>query len=259
MNRTIRTNAGIDRLRTALMVVSALALMGLTAFPVCAQSAWPGYPSNTAISVTGGGNVGMGTATPGWPLSVRSVQPAQLELIGTGTGMSGYTQMIFTGTGRGWQLGVGNSTETYFGVPNKFYVYDGGSGSMRIAIDTLGNVGIGTTNPQYRLAVNGTIGAKDVIVTNSGWADYVFQPGYRLRPLSEISAFIEKHRHLRDIPSEAEVNEKGVSVGEMQVKLLAKVEELTLHLIQQEQENRSLRERLAELENRVAASPVPVR
>ena len=245
----------MNRLRTALMIVPAVALMALTALPAGAQSAWPGYPSNGAISVTGGGNVGMGTATPGWPLSVRSVQPAQLELIGTGTGTNGYTQMFFTGTGRGWQMGVGNSTETYFGVPNKFYVYDGGSGSMRIATDTLGNVGIGTTNPQYRLAVNGTIGAKDVIVTNSGWADYVFQPGYRVRPLSEVSAFIEKHRHLPDIPSEAQVKEKGVSVGEMQAKLLAKIEELTLHLIEPEKEKNALWERLAELERRISSAP----
>ena len=115
-----------------------------------------------------------------------------------------------------------------------------------------GNVGIGTNIPQYKLAVNGTIGAKDVIVTNTGWADYVFRPGYRLRPLSEVGAYIQAHRRLPDIPSEAEVKEKGVSVGEMQAKLLAKIEELTLHMIQQEKENRELRERLARLETRAA-------
>ncbi|MCW5981204.1 MAG: hypothetical protein KIT09_24185 [Bryobacteraceae bacterium] len=50
-----------------------------------------------------------------------------------------------------------------------------------------GNVGIGTGNPQYKLAVNGVISAKEVIVTNTGWPDYVFRPSY-LRPLSEVSA-----------------------------------------------------------------------
>ena len=98
-------------------------------------------------------------------------------------------------------------------------------------------------------------GARDVVVTNvSPWPDHVLRPGFRLQPLSEVNTYIQKHHHLPDIPSEAEVKEEGVSVGEMQVKLLAKVEELTLHMIQQERENKKLRERLAQLETR--ASPV---
>jgi hypothetical protein len=55
--------------------------------------------------------------------------------------------------------------------------------------------------------------------------DYVFRPGYRLLPLSEVNAYIQANHHLPDIPTEAEVKEKGVSVGDMQAKLLAKVEE----------------------------------
>jgi hypothetical protein len=103
-----------------------------------------------------------------------------------------------------------------------------------------------------------------VIVSSTG-ADYVFQPGYRLRPLSEIGAFIEENHHLPDIPSEAEVKENGLSLGEMQAKLLAKVEELTLHMIDAderirqadkrnknlEQQNRELLERIARLEGAV--------
>jgi hypothetical protein len=67
----------------------------------------------------------------------------------------------------------------------------------------------------------------------------------------------QAHHHLPDIPSEAEVKDKGVSVGEMQSKLLAKVEELTLHLIQQDKENTELRERIAQLETRAAGSGAP--
>ena len=120
-----------------------------------------------------------------------------------------------------------------------------------------GNVGIGTLNPLNKLSVNGTIQAKEVLV-NTGWSDYVFHPGYRLQPLSEVGEYIREHRHLPGIPSEAEVKEKGVNVGEMQSTLLAKVEEITLHLIQQEKDNRELHNRLTELENRLAGN-APVR
>jgi hypothetical protein len=124
-----------------------------------------------------------------------------------------------------------------------------GSWSNVLTMTTGGNLGIGTTNPgSYKLAVEGTIGARDVMVTNTVWSDYVFRPGYRLRPLSEVSQYIQANGHLPEIPTEAEVKEKGVSLGVMQTKLLAKVEELTLHLIQQEKENKDLRERLSQLE-----------
>ena len=126
-------------------------------------------------------------------------------------------------------------------------------------IDNAGNVGIGTTAPcanQYappgcKLSVAGAIQAQEVAV-NTGWSDYVFQPGYRLRPLSEVNAYIQGYRRLPDIPSEAEVQEKGINLGEMQAKLLGKIEELTLHMIRADEENRELRQRIARLE-RVAS------
>ena len=115
-----------------------------------------------------------------------------------------------------------------------------------------GNVGIGTTSPTHKLTVEGAIGARDVIVTNAAWADYVFHPGYRLRPLSEVSAFIQEHHHLPDIPTEAQVQEQGVSVAEMQAKLLAKIEELTLHMIQADERNTRLEEQNQELRAHMA-------
>ena len=65
-------------------------------------------------------------------------------------------------------------------------------------------------------------------------ADYVFKPEYKLMPLSELEAFIQKNGHLPNLPTEAEVMENGVNLAEMNVKLLEKVEELTLYVIELE-------------------------
>jgi hypothetical protein len=143
-----------------------------------------------------------------------------------------------------------------------YWIQSRGSGyPFPISLNPLGgNVGIGTMTPQYTLSVRGNVGAQDVVVTNAISADYVFSPTYRLRPLSEVNAYIQANHHLPDVPSEAEVKEKGLSLNEMQAKLLAKVEELTLHAIQAdernsrlEQQNRELQERLAQLEKKTAA------
>jgi len=205
-------------------------------------------------------NVGIGTSSPGTYGAVN----AKLDVNGAfHTGGNFYGSNLF--------VAAGDYTNTvngapWYGVGQSYLNFGGGvvqvagwgglnfqtsAGQLVIRGDS-GNVGIGTTNPQYKLAVNGNIGAQDIIVTNTGWSDYVFRPGYRLRPLSEVSQFIQANGHLPDIPTETEVKEKGVSLGDMQAKLLAKVEELTLHMIQQEKENRELRDQVQELREHLA-------
>ncbi|EIP98842.1 hypothetical protein OpiT1DRAFT_03312 [Opitutaceae bacterium TAV1] len=108
-----------------------------------------------------------------------------------------------------------------------------------------GQVSIGSTvPPTHTLTVNGPIRAKEIIV-DTGWADYVFADDYRLAPLSEVEAHIKEHKHLPGVPSASTVSTGGVSLGEMQATLLAKIEELTLHLIAQD---RKLAEQSARLE-----------
>ncbi len=112
-----------------------------------------------------------------------------------------------------------------------------------------GNVGIGTTSPTEKLAVNGRIRAKEVIV-ETNWSDFVFDPGYRLAPLSEVEQHIKAHGTLPGVPSEAEVAKEGVSLGDMQARLLQKIEELTLYTLQLKSENDALKARVTALENR---------
>jgi hypothetical protein len=80
------------------------------------------------------------------------------------------------------------------------------------------------------------------------WSDYVFDVSYRPQPLSEVAAYIQANHHLPDIPAAKEIQSKGADLGDMQAKLLAKVEELTLYMIDAERENRDLRDRIARLE-----------
>ena len=107
-------------------------------------------------------------------------------------------------------------------------------------------VGIGTSNPRYKLDVNGGIRAQEVVVETNG-ADFVFADDYQLRPLSEVKAFITENKHLPEIQSAQEMQENGVSVSELQTKLLQKIEELTLYLIQQEETIQELRQEVESL------------
>lgn len=96
-----------------------------------------------------------------------------------------------------------------------------------------GRVGIGTTTPgSYKLAVEGKIGAKEVVVTLDGWSDFVFNDDYQLPALDQVEQHIKQNKHLPGIPTAQEVSENGVPLGEMQAKLLQKIEELTLYVIE---------------------------
>ncbi len=166
------------------------------------------------INIRPSGNVGIGTSNPAYKLDV--------------------TGDINISSGSSFRIG---------GVP----ISTGGSSQWLAGSNCIyyssGNVGIGTTNPgNYKLAVEGTIGAREVKVTTAAWADFVFHPSYKLRTLGEVEQFIKANNHLPEIPTEAEVKENGVGLGEMNARLLQKIEELTLYMIEQQKQINELKE-----------------
>lgn len=114
------------------------------------------------------------------------------------------------------------------------------------------NIGIGTTtiNSGIRLQINGNVRASGFIEATGGlrvktWAmevpDYVFdETTYKLRTLPEVESFVKANRHLPDVPSAAELKAKGMDLVEMNLVLLRKVEELTLHVIAQDKQIKQL-------------------
>ncbi|QXP60425.1 hypothetical protein [Olleya sp. HaHaR_3_96] len=130
-----------------------------------------------------------------------------------------------------------SDTSLYEDVPTKGEWY---FPSGDLIVDN-GNVGIGTTNNEaWKLAVNGNIRAKEIKVETE-WADFVFNEDYKLPTLQEVENHIKENKHLKDIPSAKEVEENGIFLGEMDSKLLLKIEELTLYLIQQQKEIEKLK------------------
>jgi len=126
-----------------------------------------------------------------------------------------------------------------------------------------GKVGIGTTDTKgFELGVNGKIAANEVkVATYSNWPDFVFKNNHNIPTLTEVENHIKENGHLIDIPSAKEVEKNGFFLGEMDAKLLQKIEELTLYTIEQEKkiekiqkENKSLKTmnlKLIELQKRL--------
>jgi hypothetical protein len=127
---------------------------------------------------------------------------------------------------------------------------------MIVKPDGVVQIGEGEINPtsQYastaKLTVDGTILTKEIVVStsSSNWADFVFEDDYSLMSLKDLEAYISANNHLPDVPSAEDVEESGVSLGEMDAILLQKIEELTLYIIKLEKDNEELRSMINDLQ-----------
>ncbi|SHH21362.1 hypothetical protein SAMN04488109_3194 [Chryseolinea serpens] len=133
-----------------------------------------------------------------------------------------------------------------------FRTEKGGTAGASVMLDAMmishdGNVGIGTTAPDAKLAVKGIIHAQEVKVDLTGSVappDYVFENSYKLLPLTQLDTYVQKNKHLPEVPSASEMEKNGINLKEMNLVLLKKVEELTLYVIQQQQEIDALKSKV---------------
>lgn len=182
------------------------------------------------------GNVGVGTATPVFKLHVNggpvyvSRSPDNDYLLFDHSSVNTWRTRITT-----------DNTSSYI-IGNDL----GGLFNTKVLVLAQnGNVGIGTSDTKgYKLAVNGKIRTQEIKVEAVNWPDYVFAKDYKLQSLKETEQHIKDKGHLPGIPSAEEVKENGVDLGEMNKKLLQKIEELTLYLIEIKKENENQNKRL---------------
>lgn len=220
------------------------------------------------------GNVGIGTTTPGAPLVVngkaRILSTLSIGLdadgppffplsINGGDGASiGYTlanqpvdQKVWALIANGNRFRLITEADNYGTIREAMAFSRTGLDITSVAFPN-GNVSIGTSDAQgYKLAVNGeAIFTKAKVKLYGTWPDYVFNTGYQLPELTELEKFIQQNKHLPGIPAAAEVEEKGLDLGDNQVALLKKIEELTLYIIEQNK-------RIKELEKQMEANRKP--
>jgi hypothetical protein len=183
--------------------------------------------------------VGIGTTNPLTKFVVSNGGANGLE-IGP-TGYNGGTDI----------LSYNRSSTTYTSVSMAvldFRIQTGTSPATRFTIDNSGNVGIGTTSPDEKLTVKGKIHAEEVKIDLSVPApDYVFESDYKLPALNNLKSYVNKNHHLPEIPSAKKMARDGLNLGEMNTLLLKKVEELTLYLIEKDQQVNSLQSEVTDL------------
>jgi hypothetical protein len=194
--------------------------------------------SNAKMTILDNGAVGIGTTGP---LERLQVDKGNIKIRGTNNfSATGDQAVLFLGDGNNYIRSVYGK-----GVAIGGYTYTAPYYADAINIALGGNVGIGTSAPgNFKLAVEGTIGAREIkVLTTIPFPDFVFRKDYKLMSIYELESYIATNNHLPEIPSAKEIeNSNGVALGEMQLKLLQKLEEQTLYIIQLQKQIDELKE-----------------
>jgi len=185
------------------------------------------------VFVTNAGNVGIGDATPSGRLHVacrtylNNGSGEALALDGTNP----YLQFYQSGVSRSFIQQSG--TTLFMGV---------NGGKLRLDATQIAIGNVLNTADNYKLAVTGKIICEELKVELSGtWPDYVFADNYKLRSLDELNTFIKTNKHLPNIPAAAELEKNGMEVGDMQKRMMEKIEELTLYILELKSEVDSMK------------------
>lgn len=203
-----------------------------------------GTTSDERMRITDTGRVGIGTESPNFFLDAKApIDEFAIVRINTDASSTKKDNWVYHSVGDELKsaLGYRHSTDAL-----SLYHY----GQDRLIINSSGDIGIGTTTPSSKLTVDGLITSEEIKVQDVTGADFVFAEDYVLPTLSEVENHIKQYQHLPEIPSAQEMQQQGIQLGEMNIKLLQKIEELTLYLIEQDKTIQTLQQKVALLEAR---------